>query len=63
MITTLSNPGHSRPTAAGSKLAGVHSRPEAGNRRVVEHNMPAAHNKVADNTPAVAGNRDTPAQH
>jgi len=64
MVTSLSNPGHSRPRVAGSRSTGVRSKPEAaGNRLVVEHNTPAAHNTAADNTPAVAGNRDTPAQH
>ncbi len=63
MITSLSNRGHSRPTAAGSRLAEVRSKPAAGNTLVVDHNMPAAHSMIADNTPAVAGNRDTPAQH
>jgi hypothetical protein len=53
-FTRLSNPGCNTPAVAGSKLVVVHNRPaEAHNRR-------AAHNTVEDNTPAVAGNRDTP---
>jgi len=59
MITNLSNLAHSRPTVAGSRPVWVHSKPAEGNRPVAEHNRPAAHNMAADNTPAVAGNRDT----